>query len=185
MSKRKNRHSRAERTPPIAAELRRLGRPATRAELYDALETGEDGLFGNRRLLDAAIRRDLKQPSPVFQREGRNRIALRNPTVGATQVAYASEESRVYERGQTVVPKRIRDAMGVEEGSTLTWQVEDGVAHVIAIPKDPVRALYGIMKDKGPTFEEYLAERNAERQRERELEADEERRWRTYSTRRR
>lgn len=185
MSKRKKRHSRAERIPPIVAGLRRLGRPATRAELYDALKTGEDGLFGNRRLLDAAIRRDLKQPSPVFQREGRSRIALRNPTDSETQPAPAPEASRVYERGQTVVPKTIRDALSVEQGSTLVWQVEDGVARVVAIPKDPVRALYGIMKDKGPTFEEYLAERNAERQRERQLEADEERRWHTYSTRRR
>ena len=95
------------------------------------------------------------------------------------------EESRVYERGQTVVPKRIRDAIGVEEGSTLVWEVHDGVARVMAIPKDPVAALYGILKGEGPTFEEYLADRNAERARERELEADQERRWRTYSTRRR
>ncbi len=95
----------------------------------------------------------------------------------------APEASRVYERGQTVVPKRVRDALSVEQGSTLVWQVQDSVAQVIAIPKDPVRALRGILEGKGPTFEEFLADRNAERQRERELEADEERRWRTYSTR--
>lgn len=65
------------------------------------------------------------------------------------------------------------------------WQVKEGMAQVVAIPQDPVGALRGILKGKGPTFEEYLADRNAERQRERELEADEERRWRTYSTRQR
>ena len=171
MYKRKNRHFRAERIPPIVAELQRLGRPATRAELYDALKTGEDGLLGNRRLLDAAIRADLKKPQPVFVRKGKDRIALRNPTGGATQLAYGSEASRVYTRGQTVVPKKIRDAMGVEEGTRLSWDLRDGVAQVIAIPKDPVRDLYGIMKDKGPTFEEYLAERNEDRQRERALDA--------------
>ena len=185
MSKRKNRHFRAERIPPIEAELQRLGRPATRAELYDALKTGEDGLLGNRRLLDAAIRADLKKPQPVFVREGKDRIALRNPTAGAQQLVYGSEQSRVYQRGQTVVPKRVRDAMGAKEGSILTWEVRDGVAQVVAIPTDPIRGAIGILRGKGPTFEEFLADRNAERARERELEANQEHRWRTYSTRRR
>ncbi len=174
----------AERVPIIAAQLRYLNRSATRAELYEALKTEPGGLFEKPRHLDATFRYDQRQPEPVFRPDGKNRIALRNPADRTTQVAYGPQESRVYERGQTVVPKRIRDAMAVQEGSTLVWELQDGVAHVVAIPKDPVRALYGIMKDKGPTFEEYLAERNAERQRERELEADEERRWRTYSTRR-
>lgn len=93
------------------------------------------------------------------------------------------QQSTVYERGQTVVPKVIRDAMAVEEGTKLVWEYEQGVARVMAIPKDPVRAAFGILKGKGLTLEEFVAERNAERQRERELEEDEDRRWRTYSTR--
>ena len=56
------------------------------------------------------------------------------------------------------------------------WQVKEGTAQVVAIPQDPIAALRGILKGKGPTFEEYLADRNAERQRERELEARQERR---------
>ena len=177
-----------ERVPIMAAALRRLGRAATGDELYEELKG--DPRFGAERRVKATFRYDQdpkrrRYAQPVFAREGRNRIALRNPAGASSGTAYQSEQSRVYERGQTVVPKRIRDAMGLGEGSTLMWNVEDGVARVVAIPKDPVRALYGIMKDKGPTFEEYLAERHAERQRERELEADEERRWRTYSTRRR
>lgn len=172
-----------ERVPLIEAALRRLGRAATVAELYDELKS--DGRFRTPRRIAATFRHDQRQPQPVFVREGKDRIALRNPTDAASQVAYGSEESRVYERGQTVVPKKIRDAMGVEEGSTLVWELHDSVAQVLAIPKDPVSALRGILKGKGPTFEEFLAERNAERQRERDLEADEERRWRTYSTRRR
>lgn len=88
-----------------------------------------------------------------------------------------SQQSRVYERGQTVMPKKVRESLGVEEGSTLTWTVEDGVARVFVMPKDPVRALYGILKGKGPTFAEYLADRNTERERERKLEADQEDRW--------
>lgn len=180
----KMRHYRAERVPIIAAELRRLNRPAARKELYEALKTGPGGLFENPRQLGAAIRYDLRQPEPVFQRHDKSRIALREPSRAVeTGTRPGPQESRVYERGQTVVPKQIRDAMRVEEGSTLVWEVQEGVAQVIVIPTDPIRGAIGILKGKGPTFEEFLADRNAERARERELEANEETRWRTYSTR--
>ena len=167
----------------IEAVLRRLGRAATVAELYDELKGDER--FGTPRRVAATFRYDQGQPRSVFSREGKDRIALRNPAETTSEAPYASDESRIYERGQTVVPKRVRDAIGAVEGSVLTWEVHEGVAQVIAIPKDPIAALRGIMKGKGPTFKEYLADRNAERRRERELEADEERRWRTYSTRQR
>lgn len=174
MKEPRKRHHYADRKRPIAAELQRLNRPATRKELYEALKTEPDGLFNDRRRLDATIRDDLdpKNPEPVFRREGRYRIALRNPADHTTQVAYEPQESRVYDRGQTVVPKRIRDAMSIEEGSTLVWQVEKGIAQVVAIPSDPIAALRGILKGKSPTFEEFLADRNAERQREHALEGD-------------
>ena len=172
-----------ERIPIIAAALRRLGRAATVADLYDELRA--DVRFGTPRRVAATFRFDQRQPHPLFVREGKDRIALRNPADTAPQVEYGPQESKVYERGQTVVPKMIREALAVEEGTTLMWQVKEGMAQVVAIPQDPVGALRGILKGKGPTFEEFLADRNAERQRERELEADEERRWRTYSTRQR
>ncbi len=172
-----------ERIPIIAAALRRLGRPATVAELYDELRT--DDRFGTPRRVAATFRYDQRQPQPVFARDGKDRIALRNPADTAREIEYRPQESKVYERGQTVVPKMIREALAVEEGTTLMWQVKEGMAQVVAIPQDPVGALRGILKGNGPTFEEFLADRNAERQRERELEAAEERRWRTYSTRRR
>ena len=149
-----------ERVPIVEAVLRRLGRAATVAELYDELKG--DHRFENPRRIGAMFRRDQQQPQPVFVREGKDRIALRNPTDAATQMEYVLEESRVYERGQTVA---------AEEGSTLTWEVHDGIARVAVIPKDPVTALRGILKGKGPTFEEILADRNAERERERRLEA--------------
>ncbi len=172
-----------ERIPVIEAVLRRLGRDATVAELYEELE--HDERFGTPRRIAATFRYDQRQPRSVFVRKGKDHIALRNPTVNTTRLESEPQESKVYERGQTVVPKRIRDAMAVEEGTTLMWQVKEGIAQVMAIPKDPIGALRGILKGKGPTFEEYLADRNAERQQERKLEADEERRWRTYSTRQR
>jgi AbrB family looped-hinge helix DNA binding protein len=93
------------------------------------------------------------------------------------------EVSGVYERGQTVIPKQVRDALAIEQGTRLRWEVHEGVIHVMPIPKNPIAALRGALKASGYTFEKFLQERNEERARERELEADEERRWRTYSTR--
>ncbi len=178
----RTKHHYAYRIPLIAAELQRLDRPATREELFEALRTEPDGLFGARRRLDATIRSDQQQLNPVFRLEGR-RITLRTPSSDAAPTAPSQAESKVYERGQTVVPKKIRDAMRVKEGSTLVWEVQEGIAQVIVVPTDPIRGAIGILKGTGPTFEEFLADRNAERARERELEADEERRWRSYSTR--
>ena len=140
------------------------------AELYDDLKS--DVRFGTPRRVAATFRYDQRQPQPVFVREGKDRIALRNPADESASVTYEPQESRVYERGQTVVPKKIRDALAVEEGTTLVWQVEKGVAHVVAIPTDPIGSLRGVLKNTGATFEEYLADRNADRQREHALERD-------------
>lgn len=182
MTEQRKRYQYTERLPLIVAELQRLNRPATREELYEALRTEPNGLFGKRRRLDATIRDDQKQMNPVLRLEGRQ-IALRKPSYDVARTSPGPAESKVYERGQTVVPKKIRDAMRVEEGSTLVWEVQEGIAQVIVVPTDPIRGAIGILKGTGPTFEEFLADRNAERARERELEADEERRWRSYSTR--
>jgi bifunctional DNA-binding transcriptional regulator/antitoxin component of YhaV-PrlF toxin-antitoxin module len=178
----KRRHSTSERVAAMAAELRSLGRPASRAELEQALPKE---LFPNERAIDRTFREDQAEPQPVLEKLGRNRYALR--ATGTRQSPEASpptEQSRVYERGQTVVPKAIRDAMALEQGSTLVWEMEDGMAKVMAVPKDAIWGAIGILKGKGPTFEEFIADRNAERERERKLEADEKQRWRTYSTRR-
>jgi AbrB family looped-hinge helix DNA binding protein len=95
------------------------------------------------------------------------------------------ETSGVYERGQTVIPKQIRDALAIEHGTRLRWEVHEGVIHVLPIPKNPVEALRGALKGTGYTFEKFMKERQAERARERELEARHERQWSTSSIRRR
>jgi bifunctional DNA-binding transcriptional regulator/antitoxin component of YhaV-PrlF toxin-antitoxin module len=95
-----------------------------------------------------------------------------------------SRESSVYERGQTVIPKQIREAAAIEYGARLRWEIEEGVIRVTPLPKNPLRASIGILKGTGYTLEEFLRERNEERAREREREAEEEARWRSSSTRR-
>ena len=91
------------------------------------------------------------------------------PTESVTQ----TDESSVYARGQTVIPKTIREAVAIEYGTRLHWEVREGVIHVIPIPQHPVRALRGILKGSGMTYAGFMQER----QRERRLEREQEREW--------
>ena len=79
-------------------------------------------------------------------------------------------KSTVSIRGQTVVPREIREKMGIEPQSKLEWQIVDGQIIVTPIPPDPVRASVGLLKGKGLTTEDLLAERKKERQREQDEE---------------
>jgi AbrB family looped-hinge helix DNA binding protein len=83
------------------------------------------------------------------------------------------EVSKVYERGQTVVPKRIREALAIESGARLQWQVREGVIQVIPVPSNPVRALRGLLKGTGYTYARFLRDRQLEREAERRREAAE------------
>ena len=91
------------------------------------------------------------------------------------------EFSQVSSKGQTVIPKGIRKALAIKEGTRIAWILRDGKLTVFPIPEDPVAASIGILKGHG-TFDEWLAERNEERERERQLEAEEEERWRATSS---
>jgi len=81
-----------------------------------------------------------------------------------------TDESSVYARGQTVIPKMIRDALAIEYGTKLHWVVREGVIHVMPLPKRPAQALRGILKGTGFTFAQFMAERQAERAKELALE---------------
>ena len=73
-------------------------------------------------------------------------------------------------RGQTVVPREIRERMGIVPQTKLEWQIKDGVIVVYPIPPDPIQAAMGMLKDQGPTTADLLVERRRERQRERDQE---------------
>ena len=91
----------------------------------------------------------------------------------AAQPSEPAEQSGVYARGQTVIPKPIREAAGIVYGTRLHWELREGVIHVIPIPQRPARALRGILKGTGMTFQWFMQER----QRERQLEREQERTW--------
>lgn len=69
-------------------------------------------------------------------------------------------------RWQTVVPREVREALGLSPRSKLSWDVRGGVAVVVPIPEDPVLGSLGILRDDELTTEDLLAERRRERERE-------------------
>ncbi len=82
------------------------------------------------------------------------------------------QESIVSVRGQTVIPKEIRDELGIEPGTKLRWRVRNGTLVVVPASHNPVRALIGVLKGKGST-EDLLRERREERdEEERRIEED-------------
>jgi AbrB family looped-hinge helix DNA binding protein len=90
-------------------------------------------------------------------------------------------KSVVSTKGQTVIPKEVREALGIKEGTQLSWSVKGRQAYVFAVPDDPVEALRGSLKVAGYTWDDYMRERNEERKRER-LKDEEEMRWRATSS---
>jgi bifunctional DNA-binding transcriptional regulator/antitoxin component of YhaV-PrlF toxin-antitoxin module len=68
----------------------------------------------------------------------------------------------VTERGQTVVPAKIRRDHGIERHTRLEW-IDDGHSiRVVPIPADPIRAAMGITRGLGRRL---LDERKRERDR--------------------
>ena len=87
------------------------------------------------------------------------------------------ENSVVSTKGQTVIPKTIRKELGIKDGTRLLWILREGKLTVLPIPEDPVGASLGILAGRGYTFDDFMRERNEEREYERKLEAEEDKRW--------
>lgn len=69
-------------------------------------------------------------------------------------------------KGQVVIPKPMRDQLGIKVGSQLLVQVIGQDIVMKPLPKDPVRALRGMLKDTGPSTADLLRMRREERERE-------------------
>jgi AbrB family looped-hinge helix DNA binding protein len=70
---------------------------------------------------------------------------------------------RVGPKGQVVIPKRIRESLGIEPGDEVVVVEEDGEARVRRVPRT---ALRGMFKD-GPSTADIEAEHRAEIERDR------------------
>ncbi len=70
------------------------------------------------------------------------------------------EVSKITSKGQTVIPKAVRDALCLGEGTALAWSTRDGVMIVVPVPRDPIQASVGMLKDvAGLGTAELLADR--------------------------
>jgi AbrB family looped-hinge helix DNA binding protein len=87
-------------------------------------------------------------------------------------------QSVVSVKGQTVIPKEIRDAVQLREGTKLAWTLRDGTLSVFALPEDPIGAMKGALKDLRFSTADLLAERRADRDREEAEVARLQKKWR-------
>lgn len=78
---------------------------------------------------------------------------------------------RVGPKGQVVLPKAIRERLGIEPGDEVTVESRDGGIFVRRMPRGS--ALYGMLADEGSDL---VAELEAERREERRREEDKYRR---------
>ena len=71
------------------------------------------------------------------------------------------EASRVSRKGLTTVPARVRKALGIEEGDTLLWEVDEehGWA-VVRVAKNPLKLLRGKYDDPNLAYERVEEEAN-------------------------
>lgn len=82
-------------------------------------------------------------------------------------------------RGQTVVPKEVREALGIKPGSKLSWALRDGSVVVRPIPEDPIRAMKGALRHLKYSTADLLAERRADRDKEEAHVEEMLKRWRS------
>lgn len=60
----------------------------------------------------------------------------------------AVHESKISKRGQTTLPKAVREALGLQPGDRVRYFIHDGDVKIL--PVRPVTQLYGILKYDGP-----------------------------------
>ena len=95
--------------------------------------------------------------------------------------AYGNYESRISSRGQTVVPKEVREALGMVPGAELRWLLRGETVIVFAMPEDPIAAMKGALKDFPFTTADLLEERRKDRDREEAKVEETLNRWRGSS----
>ena len=57
-------------------------------------------------------------------------------------------ESTVTKKGQTTLPKPVRDTLGVQAGDRVRYVVLDDEVRIL--PVRPIRRLFGVLKHDGP-----------------------------------
>ena len=71
------------------------------------------------------------------------------------------------EKGQILIPRRLRDRMGLKAGSSVQLIEEDDHLILKVVPPDPIAASTGFLDIKGSLTKELLGEHQKEARRER------------------
>jgi len=58
------------------------------------------------------------------------------------------QTARMSSKGQIVIPKRIRDKVGLKPGSLVEVKISDEHIELIPLPEDPVKTLRGSLKSR-------------------------------------
>ncbi len=75
--------------------------------------------------------------------------------------------STLSSKGQLVIPKEIREALGVKSGQKVFFKiVKDHLVEIAPLPDDPVRHFCGIFKEGPSLTRALLKEREEDRKRE-------------------
>lgn len=74
---------------------------------------------------------------------------------------------KTFAKGQIVIPKEIRDKLGIKSGKMLSIKVVGDHAEITPLPDDPIEHLTGIFKNyKGSLADELLKERKKDNQKD-------------------
>ena len=57
-------------------------------------------------------------------------------------------ESSVTKKGQTTLPKTVRETLGVHAGDRVRYLISDGEVRIV--PVRPIHRLFGVLKHDGP-----------------------------------
>jgi len=65
-------------------------------------------------------------------------------------------------RGQIIIPKEIRDKLGIGPGRKVLMQVVGEHAEIVPLPDDPIKAMRGMLKAEVSLAGELLLERRTD-----------------------
>ena len=68
-------------------------------------------------------------------------------------------ETRVSDKGQTIIPRVIRRTLNIEPGTRLRWESRDSVIILYPVVKDPVAAAQGKLQGLGISMSDFLEQR--------------------------